>query len=164
MPFELFPKEKRKRTLTSADKKRVASKQGYKCRNCGKTFGAVYHVDHIRRFGDGGSDKESNLQALCPNCHADKTEQERHLTKQKKIRENEHQDTGLFGGSNIFGSLPKPKKSTDILGGLPVFAPPTKKSKSSSKGSYDIFGGQQPNLFGSPKRKKKSKESFDFGW
>lgn len=160
MPFDISPREKRKRTLTAADKKRVASNQGYRCRNCGKTFGAVYHVDHVRRFSDGGSDRTSNLQALCPNCHADKTEQERHAVKQRKIRENERQDTGLFGG-NIFGSLPKPRKSTGVLGGLEVFPQPARKSRSNE---LTLFGGQQPTLFGSPKKKRKPKGPLDFGW
>lgn len=161
MPFELFPKEKRKRTLTSSDKKRVAARQGWQCKSCGSKLQARFHVDHIKRFSDGGSDRESNLQALCSNCHDEKNEQERHKARQKKIRENESQETGLLGGvANIFSPQPKSRNSGGILGAVGVFPKSTRKSRSNE---LTLFGGQQPTLFGSPKRKKKSENPFDFG-
>ena len=87
---------KRKRTLTSADKKRIAAKQKWRCKICGKPLPIRYHIDHIKEFAGGGSDRESNLQALCPNCHAHKTEEDRHKKRQKKIREKERKPRGLF--------------------------------------------------------------------
>ena len=41
-----------------------------------KTLPAAYQVDHIVPLAMGGPDSFENLQALCPNCHADKTQQE----------------------------------------------------------------------------------------
>ena len=130
-------KKKRERKLTSADKKRIAAKQGYKCKNCHETFGTVYHIDHIKPHSEGGSDLDSNLQALCPNCHAEKTEADRHKKKQAKIREKERSESGgPFGGSNLFGPMPKRRKSNDLVGG-------------------DFFG------LSKPARKRKSKNPFD---
>jgi hypothetical protein len=135
---------KRKRLLTAADRKRIAARQGYKCAKCRITFGiGGYHVDHIKRFSDGGSDKDSNLQALCPNCHSEKTENERHRIKQKKITAHEKKQgvNPIFGGGSPFGSL-------DIG-----------KSKRSSPSINSFIGG--PNLFGeSTGRRKKPKDPF----
>ncbi|PIO03388.1 hypothetical protein COT48_05090 [Candidatus Woesearchaeota archaeon CG08_land_8_20_14_0_20_47_9] len=58
--------EEEKRTLTAADRKRVAAKQGWRCRKCGKPLPVRYHVDHIREFSKGGSDREANLQSPMP--------------------------------------------------------------------------------------------------
>lgn len=66
-----------KRKLTSADKKYVASKQHWRCAMCKHVLPSRYEVDHIIQWAKGGSDNISNLQALCPNCHADKTERDR---------------------------------------------------------------------------------------
>lgn len=100
-------KPKRKRKLTPADKKRIASKQNWKCKKCRKTLPARYHIDHIREFAKGGSDLDENLQALCPNCHADKTENDRAKKRAKKIREQEKKEKKE---KDIFGfSLPKSK-------------------------------------------------------
>lgn len=77
-------KSKRKRTLTSADKKRIAAKQKWRCKICGHTLPVRYHIDHIKEFSKHGSDKESNLQALCGTCHDNKTEEDRHMNKKKK--------------------------------------------------------------------------------
>ena len=144
-------KKKRKRTLTAADKKRIAANQKWKCKRCGKPLPARFHVDHIKEFSEGGSDRESNLQALCPNCHAEKTEHDRHKKKQKKIKEREERerspfslDFGLGGGGNS-------RKRGGIM---------------------DMgVGFEGPNLLGSPKKKKKGKKKktkpkgpFDFGF
>ena len=85
-------KSGRKRKLTDADKKRIASKQKWRCNDCRKLLPTTYHIDHKKRFSGGGSDKESNLQALCPNCHAEKTEKERNIARQKKIKQKEREE------------------------------------------------------------------------
>ena len=90
----LFPPQiKKKRLLTGSDKKRIAAKQKWKCKICKKSLPTRYHIDHINQFSRGGSDNEQNLQALCPNCHADKTEEERNLERQKKIKKTERKRT-----------------------------------------------------------------------
>jgi 5-methylcytosine-specific restriction enzyme A len=69
-----FAPKKIRRILTAADKKRIAAKQDWKCRGCKRTLSARYHIDHIKEYSSGESNKPSNLQALCPNCHAEKSE------------------------------------------------------------------------------------------
>lgn len=130
MDLGLFPKKKRKRKLTSADKKRIAAKQGYKCKKCRVGFGVVYHIDHIKPHSEGGSDRESNLQALCPNCHAEKTEHDRHKKRQQKIRQKERAEKSdhILG----MGYIPK-AKPLDLGFG----SPPKRKRK--GKGSWGDF-------------------------
>ena len=84
-----------KRTLSSAQKNHIAKQQSYKCANApgsnlkyledypcllyllpnnnGVFDHAGYEIDHITEFHITHDDKFSNLQALCPNCHATKT-------------------------------------------------------------------------------------------
>lgn len=141
-----FGAPKRKRTLNAADKKRIAAKQKWKCKICGGTLPARFNVDHIKPFADGGSDKESNLQALCGTCHDKKTEEDRHRKKQQKIKKKEREQTGgLFGGSSIFGG-PEPKRrkkdSNPFAVDTNIWSPPPKKKKSKKpKGPFDIDFG-----------------------
>ena len=115
--FDLDPPKKRKRTLTAADKKRIAAKQGWKCKGCGQILPPRHHIDHIKEFSTGGSDRESNLQALCPNCHAHKTEEDRHKKKQKKIKEKEKPYDPLSIDINLLGPKKRGKKEGyDFLG------------------------------------------------
>ena len=85
-------KSGKKRKLTDADKKRIASKQKWKCNKCEKLLPTRYHIDHKKRFSGGGSDKESNLQALCGTCHDIKTEEERNIIRQDKIKQKEKEE------------------------------------------------------------------------
>jgi hypothetical protein len=71
------------RNVTESQKKRVAGKQRYTCAasiseyTCpmrGEPFDeSGYEIDHIRELRDGGTNEESNLQALCIMCHRVKT-------------------------------------------------------------------------------------------
>jgi hypothetical protein len=65
------------RKLSGVQKKKIAEKQLYSCAQC-KFFPlpSTYQVDHIVPHAVGGSDNPLNLQALCPNCHARKTQDE----------------------------------------------------------------------------------------
>lgn len=45
------------------------------CRKVGRVT-AARHVDHIVAKAEGGTDDESNLQSICPTCHAAKTADE----------------------------------------------------------------------------------------
>jgi CO dehydrogenase/acetyl-CoA synthase alpha subunit len=65
--------EKSKRSVSEGKKKYVASRQGWKCRECQDILPATFEVDHIQRLQHGGSNELENLQALCPNCHRSKT-------------------------------------------------------------------------------------------
>lgn len=50
----------------------IAFRQRHACAACGEHL-CHWHVDHVRPVADGGSDDITNLQALCPNCHDNKT-------------------------------------------------------------------------------------------
>jgi K319-like protein len=49
-------------------KENVLRKQNHRCANCKRLLNVV---DWHHRNGDRSNNKESNCQALCPNCHAD---------------------------------------------------------------------------------------------
>ena len=81
--------------LTPAQKKRLAGKQNFQCANIpgalinnlhnykcplwqrsnarGNFGESGYDIDHIIEKAAGGTDEESNLHALCMDCHAVKT-------------------------------------------------------------------------------------------
>lgn len=66
-----------RRKLSNVSKKQIAEKQQYKCAHCELfPLPSTYQVDHIVPHAIGGCDDQHNLQALCPNCHARKTQQE----------------------------------------------------------------------------------------
>ncbi len=50
-------------------------RDGESCRSCKSalTFKQAWHIDHARPIFKGGSHSFSNLQVLCPACHAEKT-------------------------------------------------------------------------------------------
>ena len=50
-------------------KKRVASRQKWRCASCKKLLDETYELDHIKPLFVGGTNLESNLQALCKRCH-----------------------------------------------------------------------------------------------
>lgn len=63
----------KRRKLSPYERATVASDQEWRCNACGVLFKALWHVDHIVRLSDGGADERENMQALCADCHADKT-------------------------------------------------------------------------------------------
>lgn len=70
-----------KRRLRESVKKRIACSQQWKCvgedcRMPDRTLPSTYQVDHVVPHALGGTDDVSNLRALCPTCHADKTQRE----------------------------------------------------------------------------------------
>jgi predicted HNH restriction endonuclease len=68
---------KEKRNVSGLMKKKIAAGQQWKCGNCKATLDETYEVDHKLALFKGGSNDESNLVALCPNCHRKKTVEER---------------------------------------------------------------------------------------
>ena len=62
-----------KRSVSETKKKYVASQQEWKCASCGKQLDASFETNHIISLGQGGSNHVSNLEALCRNCHGQKT-------------------------------------------------------------------------------------------
>lgn len=66
----------RLRRVTESVKKRVAAAQRWQCAHCDAVLEATYQIDHRIPLWRGGSNEPDNLQALCPNCHASKTQAE----------------------------------------------------------------------------------------
>lgn len=64
-------------------RQRVLERDLYTCQACGLVSSEL-DVDHIVRSVDGGSDDLSNLQALCWQCHHDKTMKENSETAAKR--------------------------------------------------------------------------------
>jgi hypothetical protein len=68
---------KEKRNVTGLMKKKVAASQKWQCGHCKALLEETFEVDHIQALYKGGTNDESNLVALCPNCHRKKTVDER---------------------------------------------------------------------------------------
>ena len=66
-----------KRNLSESKKKYVAASQKWKCNNCNNMLEATYEVDHKLPLYKGGNNEINNLQALCRNCHGNKTLQDK---------------------------------------------------------------------------------------
>jgi hypothetical protein len=67
---------KTKRSVSETKKKFVASRQNWKCGDCGEQLSAWFEVDHKVRLEYGGSNHVDNLVALCRECHGRKTTME----------------------------------------------------------------------------------------
>ena len=75
---------KSKRKTPEPVKKQVAARQEWKCNGCYNILTSSYQVDHTTPLWAGGADDESNLTALCANCHSIKTQNEA-IERKKRI-------------------------------------------------------------------------------
>lgn len=67
-----------KRSWTSDQKRRVAAGQSWRCGICSNLLNSAYEIDHVTALENGGVDDIlTNSMALCSNCHALKTQNER---------------------------------------------------------------------------------------
>ena len=55
--------------ITPLVKKRVAANQKWRCAACKRLLDETYELDHKKPLFRGGTNLESNLQALCKRCH-----------------------------------------------------------------------------------------------
>ena len=69
----LRAKKKKRKNFTPGAQKEILLQQNFQCADCGKKFNEKRrpHFDHID--GDRSNNNIWNCQALCPNCHAEKT-------------------------------------------------------------------------------------------
>ena len=67
------------RRVTPLMKKKIGEAYDWRCACCGKKLTFDYHVDHIVPLWRGGTNHESNLQPLNPQCHVIKTSFENQL-------------------------------------------------------------------------------------
>jgi len=75
----------RRRHLQESVKKRVAASQEWKCAQCDRVLPATFQVDHVYPHALGGSDHPDNLEALCVECHARKSQvEQRRIAYHKK--------------------------------------------------------------------------------
>ena len=66
-----------KRSWGATEQKIVAAQQSWCCKLCSCLLPASFELDHILPLCDGGLDDwTTNAQALCPTCHASKTQRE----------------------------------------------------------------------------------------
>lgn len=77
------------RKVSNLTKKKIAACQEWKCKCCNSLLDECFEIDHIKYIKDGGSNEEDNLQALCPNCHRKKSNNDIHKAKKetKEIKE-----------------------------------------------------------------------------
>lgn len=84
------------RTLSRSMRVEIAYRQSYECRRCGLfPIPPTFEVDHIIELQDGGQDVAENLQALCPQCHKEKTRLNR-LRKSSIFRDSVMADYERF--------------------------------------------------------------------
>ena len=76
-----------RRMLSQAEKDRVLLRQDYQCAKCGLDLSKIVQFfDHKRTLAQGGSNTLRNIQALCANCHAEKTREDRYkIAKARSI-------------------------------------------------------------------------------
>ena len=85
-------KSGKRRSLMTGEKTQIKKRQKYKCAKCGMDISKLARVDydHIKPIALGGDNSLSNFQALCPNCHAEKTQMDRvQIAKAKKKNTSE---------------------------------------------------------------------------
>lgn len=70
------------KNLLFRERLEAGARQDWKCFLCTAKLPVMYHTDHIVSKARGGSNDPSNLQAICPNCHAHKTLRNREYRKQ----------------------------------------------------------------------------------
>lgn len=105
-PFGSIKKNKRK-SIPISIKREVVKRQHYKCAKCKKELPARYHIHHKKRVSDGGSNKPSNLIAICANCHSNIHHKESVKKATKKIKKKKSSNPFDLG----FGfNKPKRKK------------------------------------------------------
>jgi 5-methylcytosine-specific restriction endonuclease McrA len=66
-----------KRDVSEVQKKGIAASQQWKCNICKDLLTANFQTDHKKPLSQRGCNNGDNLQALCPNCHATKTQTEK---------------------------------------------------------------------------------------
>jgi hypothetical protein len=68
-------------SFTQMERNAIASTQNYKCNICEIELEdqRQYDIDHIIPIANGGKNTPDNLQAICKNCHKEKTKNEKYL-------------------------------------------------------------------------------------
>ena len=64
-------------TFSPTQRNQVAARQSWDCNLCKQRLHWAFEIDHITPLSEGGSNEPSNLQALCVQCHAVKSREEK---------------------------------------------------------------------------------------
>jgi 5-methylcytosine-specific restriction endonuclease McrA len=99
------------RNVTAAKKKQIAGRQhftcsaninDYKCPLNGNPFDeSGYEIDHIIELSNGGSNEDTNLQALCIMCHRVKTSRLQIASKPKTVKSKIKESLPTWNGLPI---------------------------------------------------------------
>ena len=87
----------KRKKISKGVRQRVADNQQNKCGECEQILTPFFHLDHIVGLQFDGTDEESNLMALCYECHTKKSMCENKCRKQIRdaiqniLRENQRQ-------------------------------------------------------------------------
>ena len=85
----------KRKKISKGIRQRIADKQQHKCGECEQKLPPFFHLDHIVGLQFDGTDEESNLMALCYECHTKKNICENQSRKQIRdaiqniLRENQ---------------------------------------------------------------------------
>ena len=79
-----------RKKFTPSQRYEIAFNQAAKCRTCSDVLKENFHIDHIVPLHVGGSNTIENVQALCLDCHANKT---KHETRQRISSKNKIERT-----------------------------------------------------------------------
>jgi len=74
--------DKQRKKISKGVRQKIAENQQNKCGECKQILTPFFHLDHIVGLQFGGTDEESNLMALCYECHTKKSMCENKCRKQ----------------------------------------------------------------------------------
>lgn len=75
-----FKDDNNRRPFTELERVGIASTQNFMCNLCSCEIldSRDFDIDHIKPIANGGKNTIDNLQALCKNCHKEKTQNEKY--------------------------------------------------------------------------------------
>ena len=83
--FDTKKKKKKRKGPSPTLRVKIVLRQNSECNKCGVKFGKISHKIH-HKDGDRSNKAESNLEALCPNCHDQEDEKLQRKLKSKKTK------------------------------------------------------------------------------
>ena len=70
--YKLTHRKRKRRAFASGVRRKTLEKQDYKCANCKRPL-KPRETDYDHKNGNRSDNRQKNCQALCLNCHGDKT-------------------------------------------------------------------------------------------
>ena len=83
-PTQLKRKDKRRSKVNMVLRQQIVDRQENTCGYCEQILSSYFQIDHIVGLQFGGDNEESNLMALCCECHSKKAITENRCRKQIK--------------------------------------------------------------------------------